>query len=74
MRVSVTAITLICIVLHQLRQTCSIPAGMPDSVRVSIFVRHLRACVCMCVSTCAHIYVFVCIYIHLSHCDIRTTA
>lgn len=26
----------------------------------------------MCFSTCAHIYVFVCIYIHLCHCDIRT--
>ena len=48
------------------KHVACVPACMPDSR--SIFVRHLRACVC---SMCAHIYVFLCIYIHLSHCDIR---
>lgn len=51
-----------------------LPAGMPDSVHVSIFVQHWRARVCLRVSMCARIYVFVCIYIHWSHRDIRTTA
>lgn len=76
MHVNVTAITLICIALHHLWRTCitCVPAGMPVSVHVSIFVRPLRACVRLHVSTCAHIYVFVRIYIRVSHCDIRTTA
>lgn len=53
-------------VSHVCQQTC-----LTACMYLSLSDINVR--VCLCVSTCAHFYVCVCIYIHLSHSDIRTT-
>lgn len=47
-------------------QTCTcVPAGMPDGIRVSIFVRHLHVCAwllaCVLVFTSFFVFIFTCL-------------